>query len=135
MCPCYKFFLCVFIIQLLQKKTEHWLTFVVLLSLYFYVFRNLYSFLLYVCHFPFQKSSSETDLNLEADQVSCPSEIGDDSESVHSAADQSDSAHEEYISSRGVRFTSQQHVRDGKSAMNCPSSQQLRSIILPCLQE
>ena len=59
-----------------------------------------------------QKCNSETEL----DQLSCPSEIGDDQESIHSAADHSDAAsvqEAEYVNPRGVRFT-QHQVKDGQ---------------------
>ncbi|XP_064640698.1 Golgi-specific brefeldin A-resistance guanine nucleotide exchange factor 1-like [Lineus longissimus] len=54
-----------------------------------------------------KKSGSETEL----DTLSCPSEVGDDHDSVISAAETSDAAsvHEaEFVGPRGVRFTPQQ---------------------------
>ena len=62
-------------------------------------------------------SNSEPQLYVESDQDGATSDLGPDFESsVHSGAEQSEtsSAHEEYISSRGVRFTQQQQQKDGE---------------------
>ncbi|XP_074647787.1 Golgi-specific brefeldin A-resistance guanine nucleotide exchange factor 1-like isoform X2 [Tubulanus polymorphus] len=54
-------------------------------------------------------SNSETELNSE---VSCPSEIGDDQESIHSDA-ASSIQDSDFVNPRGVRFTPQQFQKEG----------------------
>ncbi|OWF51783.1 Golgi-specific brefeldin A-resistance guanine nucleotide exchange factor 1 [Mizuhopecten yessoensis] len=77
----------------------------------------------------YDRKWSEPELFIEeqADQLSLVSEAGDDSESVQSAADVSDSAaQDEYVNPRGVRFTPHQS-REGSGPL-IPYG-------LPCVRE
>lgn len=63
----------------------------------------------------FQKSSSETDLYQGTERLGVlQSEICDDSESIHSTTDMSETAsQDDFINSQGVRFMPHSHSKEG----------------------
>ena len=77
-----------------------------------------------------QKSSSETDLYAENERLGVvPSEFCDDSESIHSTTDVSETAsQDDFINSQGVRFMPHTYIKEGMYIHTCIKT------TLPCLQ-